>query len=1194
MAHPIKPDFIDCRRSRNYLILAALLAIQCLGLLSSTAEGRRRCQLNTLAPSSIRFSRMTQEPIPALEPGNPIARTLSGGEAHAYQLTIAAGQYARVTVDQRRINVAVSAFDAEGKKITDADMFPIGSAEIISFLAEAPATYRLEVRASDKGAPPGSYEIKLKEVRPATEEDRSAVAGERLIAEGIRISSDGTVDACHKAIDKYQASIPLWQAAKDPAWEATALGLIGYLYIYLGDQRNALDFCTRALAVAEEAAKQSGDEKRIFGIQVQTGVLDTIGALHSEFGDKKKALELYDRALALAQSIGDRVGEGETLYGMGKAFYMMGDARKAYEVTSRARQLAGGLGDRRKESATLGNMCVFSSDMGEYRKAIDQCNESISIESSLSGRSAEPTPLNNIGNAYSNLGEHQKALDFYSQALDIYKARNDRRGQAILLSNLAGVYGALGDYDHALAVYNQALEIARSLHDQYREANVLSNIAVNYAHLDDFQKSLDLHLQVLAVRRSLNDGAGEANTLTNIANCYEHLGDKVKAAENYDQALIIFRKGGNRSHLITLLNNVGAFYKASGQIDRAMGYFNEGLELARTVADRSAQALILTHIAQIERDRGDFLSAKSRVDQALAAVESVRIDIKSHQLRASFFAYVRKYYELNVDILMRLHKQQPAAGFDAAALQASETERARSLLELLAEASAEIHQGVDPALVEREHTMRQIISEKADRQMKLLSSAHQDVQGAAAATEIESLTAEYDQVQARIRETSPRYAALTQPVPLSLKQIQTEVLDQNTLLLEYALGEDKSFLWAVTRDSISSFELPGRARIESAARRVYDMLTARNQTVAGEGPDQRRKRLDQVDAALPGASAELSRMLLGPVASELKDKRLLIAGEGVLQYLPFAALPEPTPDKPDRPEGATRVPRAPDVNRTVISDNAAPLMVAHEIASVPSASVLAVLRREARSRLAPDKTLAVFADPVFEASDPRIGQTKLSPAPATDQVPAEDIKRSAGESGLQGFLRLRFSRQEADQVARLAGEGKKLKALDFAASRALATSGELSDYAILHFATHGLINNEHPELSGIVLSLVDQQGRPQNGFLRLYDIYNLKLQADLVVLSACQTALGKQIKGEGLVGLTRGFMYAGAARVVASLWQVDDRASADLMGRFYEAMLSQGLSPAAALRAAQISAWRDRRWRAPYYWAAFTLQGDWK
>jgi len=177
---------------------------------------------------------------------------------------------------------------------------------------------------------------------------------------------------------------------------------------------------------------------------------------------------------------------------------------------------------------------------------------------------------------------------------------------------------------------------------------------------------------------------------------------------------------------------------------------------------------------------------------------------------------------------------------------------------------------------------------------------------------------------------------------------------------------------------------------------------------------------------------------------------------------------------------------------------------------------------------------------------------------------------------------------------RLVPESKKLEAVDFAANRAAATSPELARYAIVHFATHGLINNHHPELSGVVLSLVDEQGHAQNGFLRLYDIYNLKLQADLVVLSACQTALGTEIKGEGLVGLTRGFMYAGTPRVVASLWQVDDRATSEFMGRFYEAMLKQGLRPAAALRAAQVSMWKDKRWMAAHYWAAFTLQGEWK
>ncbi len=187
-----------------------------------------------------------------------------------------------------------------------------------------------------------------------------------------------------------------------------------------------------------------------------------------------------------------------------------------------------------------------------------------------------------------------------------------------------------------------------------------------------------------------------------------------------------------------------------------------------------------------------------------------------------------------------------------------------------------------------------------------------------------------------------------------------------------------------------------------------------------------------------------------------------------------------------------------------------------------------------------------------------------------------------------------FSRREADEITGLAGARASFKALDFAANRATALGSNLSQYRIIHFATHGLLNSQHPELSGIVLSLVDKEGLPQDGFLRLHDIYNLKLAADLVVLSACKTGLGKEIKGEGLVGLTRGFLYAGAPRVVASLWKVDDRATAELMKLFYQRMLRDSLRPAAALRKAQIDMWKQPRWAAPYYWAGFTLQGEWK
>ena len=195
---------------------------------------------------------------------------------------------------------------------------------------------------------------------------------------------------------------------------------------------------------------------------------------------------------------------------------------------------------------------------------------------------------------------------------------------------------------------------------------------------------------------------------------------------------------------------------------------------------------------------------------------------------------------------------------------------------------------------------------------------------------------------------------------------------------------------------------------------------------------------------------------------------------------------------------------------------------------------------------------------------------------------------------MQEFVRLRFSRNEAEEIARLAPADGVLKALDFDASRDIVLRPDFGEYRIVHFATHSLLNNANPELSGVVLSLVDRAGRPQNGFLRLYDIYNLRLNADLVVLSACQTALGEEIKGEGLVGLTRGFLYAGAPRVVATLWKVDDRATSEAMKRFYEGILARGQRPAAALRDAQVAMWKAKGWEAPYYWAAFTLQGEWR
>jgi CHAT domain-containing protein len=325
-------------------------------------------------------------------------------------------------------------------------------------------------------------------------------------------------------------------------------------------------------------------------------------------------------------------------------------------------------------------------------------------------------------------------------------------------------------------------------------------------------------------------------------------------------------------------------------------------------------------------------------------------------------------------------------------------------------------------------------------------------------------------------------------------------------------------------------------------------------------------------------------MVFAPISREVVDKRLIIVPDGFLNYIPFAALLDVTPAEvnPSHPR---------------------PLILNHEIVNVPSAATLSLLLRQNARRRQTLKTVAVLADPVFSREDERVSP-QASSTTKDRQVQSDDGERDhRGQTGTRrdsgnarssriGLTRLYYSREEARRIVAATPTGQGVAELGFDANREAVLNGNLKNYHIIHFATHAVVNEKRPELSGLVLSLVDKRGRAQDGFLGLEDIYNLNLPADLVVLSACNTASGKEAQGEGVIGLTHAFLYAGSSRVLASLWEVDDHPAADLMGWFYEAMEKGGMSPAAALREAQIRMWQNPNRRAPYFWAAFQLQGE--
>jgi CHAT domain-containing protein len=591
------------------------------------------------------------------------------------------------------------------------------------------------------------------------------------------------------------------------------------------------------------------------------------------------------------------------------------------------------------------------------------------------------------------------------------------------------------------------------------------------------------------------------------------------------------------------LRRKGELLAAGGRASEALPLFARTLLASRAVGDRVNEALTLAAQARVLRDRGELDRAVSDAGAAIAVLESLRTRLGNPELRAAFLGSRGDIYELRVDILMRLAAAHPGQGFDRAAFEASEEARARSLLDVLRESGAAVRTGVEPALAARQRDLDRRLALKADRLQSLLGRGKGE-QAETKALEIESeqIRAELDNLDAEIRRKNPRYADLTHPGAASTKEIQ-ELLDPGMLLLEYFLGRERGYLWAVDATGLRSFVLPGREEIERAARAFHQALST-------PSPGGDRARLGKA----------LSRMLLGPITAELGDRRLAIVPDGALGYIPFDVLPEP-----GRPGGT------------------APLLDRHEVVELPSASVLVAERRELADRPPARELALVLADPVFRPDDRRVARGRQSTP-------------SAARSGTETVLlnRLRFSRQEALGIASLAPPGAVTTALDFAAGRDLVLSGRLRDFRYLHFATHGIFDAERPELSGLVLSRVGPDGEAREGFLGLRDIYGLDLSADLVVLSGCQTALGREIRGEGLLGLTRGFLYAGAPRVVASLWWIDDRATAALMTAFYRGLWAEGLRPAAALRKARLSLSRQHRFRDPSYWGAFVLQGDWQ
>lgn len=1056
--------------------------------------------------------------------GQPVTYAIQNDEIHRFECDLAPGQLFQVAVNQPDVNLSLFLLGPEQQIVVNTELTSTGD-EALYTVAEAGGMYTLEVHTIDARAA-GKYEIRFEPLRAATPPDWTRAAALKLLMGGVMTMDRNTPETIKQGLSQLTKALPLWREINDLRGEGHTLNYIGLGYMGLQERQKAIGFFEQAIQLWKTLPDST--------LEV-ANCLANIGLCYLNQNDPQRALTILEQARPLFPHTGTNTEEALFLNSLGNVYTALGRFPEALDAYTQTREIFIATGNRRRVASTCVNMAGAYSDIGEFQKAIDNYLQAMPILRETNEKRGVAYALTALGRLYFFLGETDLALDYDEQALAAWHELGDPPDIAPVFNNLGKVYTEKGNEFKALECFDESLKRLRTDGNRYGEAYVLTNIGLMYAKTGALSKALDYYKQALPLHQNVQDRRGEAITQSNI----------------------------------------GSVYLAISNLAAAQTAFEQSLRLSQEIGYRSGRAEAFLCLARVAQAKSDLAQARDWAEKAVDCIESLRAELVNQEHRTAYFAQSQAYYRVYIDILMQLHKANPNAGWSATALIASERGRARSFVELLTEARIDARQGIDPSLIERERSLREQLNRKADQQLQLLSRNALTDQQESVKREIQKLTDEYEMVCSQIRLQNPRYVSLTNPGTLTLGQIQQQ-LDAGTVLLEYALGEKRSYVWMVTQSGISVQELPREADLSRLAQELYQSISNR---VTSE---PKKKPAGAPDYQAP--SRRLGQLLLGPFAGQLTGKRLVIVSDGVLQYLPFSVLSLSTPGAKGKPAWV-------------------PLIAEHEIVHLPSVATLKVLRQEIEGRRPAPKSLAILADPVFSPTDERLvahpPTTSARLEPAERDLKLKSLNQSTsdvrlGAMGLE-IPRLPYSRLEAEAIAKLVPPSERIQALDFEASRKLALSATLGQYRILHFATHSLLNTVHPQLSGIVLSLYDRSGTAQDGFLRVNEIYNLKLPAELVVLSACNTGLGKDVRGEGLIGMTRGFMYAGAPRLITSQWRVDDQATAELMTVLYDGMLGKTLlTPASALRAAQVKMWRHAKWNHPYYWAAFELQGEWK
>ena len=969
-----------------------------------------------------------------------------------------------------------------------------------------------------------------------------------LIEEDYRVTS---VQGRQRAVENLLSQADEFRKSGQVIEAARTLNRVGRFRIRMSLAKDAVTTFQEALQLLEQQPD----------IKTQ---IDSLNGLASSYGVNKCDLvePSANQALSLSKQNNYVAGEAEALL-------ILSDCQNlrdhALAVKTAQESLTLWTSIDRKRGAADAHVAIAEFHMAQHN--LEECARSLgaalTIFRELNDVVQQAEVLIYFGYIEYRNAAWQSSLNYYTQAESMIdkEAEPYRMGQITI--GLADSFLESGMPDVALPKYQESLEYFRLTQDQRAMSILKWSIGRANYFSGHYQRALDSLQTARSEALSSRDVTLTAFCDDFLGRTYHSLNDHPVALGYFQSALDGYSKAKNIREAARIRALMGRVYQQQGSFQKARDDYQTALVTFRQLGDRINESATLYAMGTLESQENNLDKAVDYLQQSIEVTEEMRRVSSSSDLTAAFSARVYDRYVAYIDCLMRKHSEDPTKQYDVRAFELSESARGRSLADLLRGTQTNLAPGVEPQLAEREKSLRQSLRVKENYRINLLSKQYKQEELDTLNSELTRLNAEFKDVTDVITARNPAYAEINRPKSWDLRQIQDQVLtDDETVLLEFSLGPDRSFVWVVTRNTFTSRELAPEAEINKAAQDVYRLLSSR------PGEDTENK--------LSLAIKTLSSLVLAPVAGDLNKHRVIIIGDGSLNYIPFQILRA----QPDKDE---------------------PLVAHSEIDSGPSASILGQLHQETSRRKAPSKSLAAFGAPVFASNyaqeinaspnersgDLRVSDDETWRHALRDIEPNQD---TVDPSNLQPLL---FTRIELANLRDVAGPDSFV-VTGFDATREKLTEVDLAQFAILHIATHGILDPKRPERSGLFFTMVNRNGKSQNGFLGLQDVYSLHAPVDLVVLSACRTGLGKDVQGEGLIGLTRGFMYAGAASVVASLWKVDDEATAELMKRFYANMLREGMTPAAALRSAQNSIRQQPQWSSPYFWAAFTVQGDYR